>query len=182
MLLVKDVMYKKINVADVNSSVLKLAKIMAKSRRGYVIITKKNKPIGIVTDSDIIERVVSKNKQPSKVKAKDIMSSPIITASPDETIVEVSRKMRKNLIKRLPVVKKGKIVGIITQIEISTVTPEFLSIQEDRLRMKELGEEPRRIEERTSGICDRCGNYSEDLRYVNGMWLCPDCREELELE
>ena len=182
MLTVKDIMYKKVNIIELNSSVLKAAKIMAKTRRGYVIVTKKGKPVGILTDSDLIERIVAKNKQPSKVKIKDVMTTPVITTTPDESIVDVSRKMRKNMIKRIPVVKKGKIIGIVTQIEISSITPEFLSILEDRLKMKEFGEEPSRLEEHTAGICDRCGNYSEDLVYVNGQWLCESCRRELELE
>jgi len=182
MIKVKDLMQRKVHTVDVNASAYSIAKLMAKTRIGCAIVLKKGKPVGIVTDSDIIERVVAKNKQAKKIKAKDIMSSPLITVSPEDSIVDASRKLRKNVIKRLPVVKNGKLVGIITNTDISSVTPEFLNILEERMKMKESGEEPVRTEETTIGICEGCGNYSDDLKYVNGQWLCPTCREEAEEE
>ena len=179
MLKAKDIMSKKVNTINYRSNVVKASKIMAKTRRGYVIVLKNKKPIGILTDSDLIERVVSKNKNPSKIKVKDIMSSPLITITPNTDIVEISKKLRKNVIKRLPVLSKGKLVGIVSHVELAYVTPEFLNILEERLELKEAGEEPIRTEETTAGICESCGNYSENLKYVNGKWLCETCREEI---
>ena len=178
-LLIKDLMSKKVNVVEDNKTVYHAAKIMSKERRGYVVVVKKGKPVGILTDSDLLEKVVSKGKDPRKVKVKEVMSSPIITISPDKEIVDASRIMRKNLIKRIPVVKKGKLVGIITDSDIAKVSPEFINIVEERLRAKEEGLEPERKEGRISGFCEECLNYSDTLKYVNGRWICESC-EDLE--
>jgi len=170
-------MSKKVNTIEENKTVFHAAKQMAKERRGYVVVVKKGKPIGILTDSDILEKVISKGKDPKKVKVKDVMATPLITISPDEELVEASRVMRKNVIKRIPVVKNGKLVGIITDNDIAKVSPEFINIIEERLRAKEEGLEPKRIEGRISGICEECGNYSDMLYYVNGKWLCENCKD-----
>jgi len=176
-LLVKDLMSKKVNTIEDNKTVYHAAKKMAKERRGYVIVVKKGRPVGILTDSDVLEKVISKGKDPKRVKVREVMSSPIITISPDEEIVEASRLMRKNLIKRIPVVKNGKLVGIITDGDIARVSPEFISIIEERLKAKEEGFEPERREGRISGFCEECGNYSDALFYVNGKWVCEGCKD-----
>jgi len=176
-LLVKDLMSRKVNTIEENKTVFHAAKQMAKERRGYVVVLKNGKPVGILTDSDILEKVISKGKDPKKIKVKEVMSSPLITISPDEELVEVSRIMRKNVIKRVPVVKNGKLVGIITDNDIAKISPEFINIIEERLKAKEEGFEPERIEGRISGICEECGNYSEVLYYINGKWLCENCKD-----
>ncbi|MFH7880756.1 MAG: CBS domain-containing protein [Candidatus Aenigmatarchaeota archaeon] len=177
-LFVKDLMSKKVNIVSGNSSIVKAAKIMAKSRRGYVVVVKNDKPVGILTDSDVIEKVVAKNKDPSKIKVKDIMSSPVIVIHPNSRIDEASILMRKNLIKRLPVVnpKNGKLIGILTETDIAKSTPEFINILEERAIAKEEGYEPERISGIASGICEECGNYSEILYYINGEWICESCK------
>lgn len=178
-LLVKDLMSRKVNVVSENATITKAAKIMAKTRRGYVVIVKKDKPVGILTDSDIIEKVVSKNKNPDKIKVKDIMSSPVIVTYPDTKINDASVLMRKNLIKRLPVVnpKNGKLIGILTETDIARSTPEFVTILEERVSAKDEGYEPERTTGLASGICEECGNYSEILYNVNGKWVCESCKE-----
>jgi len=176
-LLVKDLMSRKVNTIEENKTVFHAAKQMAKERRGYVVVLKNGKPVGILTDSDILEKVISKGKDPKKIKVKEVMSSPLITISPDEELVEVSRIMRKNVIKRVPVVKNGKLVGIITDNDIAKISPEFINIIEERLKAKEEGFEPERIEGRISGICEECGNYSEVLYHINGKWLCENCKD-----
>jgi len=183
-LLVKDLMSKKVNVVNENSTILSAAKVMAKSRRGYVVVLKKGKPIGILTDSDIIEKVISKNKDPSKIKVKELMSTPVIIVHPDVEISEAARIMRKNLIKRLPVVshKDGKLIGILTETDIARSTPEYLNILEERVEAKGEGYEPERVSGIASGICEECGNYSDVLYYVNGKWLCESCKEAEEME
>ncbi|MCS7094030.1 MAG: CBS domain-containing protein [Candidatus Aenigmarchaeota archaeon] len=181
-LLVKDLMSKKVNVIGENSTVFSAAKLMAKTRRGYVVVVKKGKPVGILTDSDIIEKIVSKDKNSKNIKVKEVMSSPVIVTYPTTEISEASRIMRKNLIKRLPVIQPntGKLIGILTETDIAKSTPEFLTILEERVEAKKEGYEPERISGVASGICEECGNYSETLYYVNGEWLCSSCKEAEE--
>lgn len=176
--LVKDVMIKPVVTIDLNKTAKDAGVLLKKIRRGCLIVTKNKKPVGILTDSDLIRKIVSQNIKPDKVKIKDIMSEPLVTVEPEDDILTAVRKMKKNNIHRLPVVKKGKIVGIISLTDIAHVSPEMLNLLEYRLKMKEMPFEIK--EEYTSGICDSCGNYFDRLKNVNDQWLCESCRDELE--
>jgi signal-transduction protein with cAMP-binding, CBS, and nucleotidyltransferase domain len=173
-------MNKKIITLDFNKSVKDAAEMMNKTRQYEVIVTKNNKPIGIITDSDIIKKAVAKNLKPSSVKIKKFMKSPLVTAHKNETILDVSRKMKRNNIKRLPVVEDGKPVGMITLSDIARTCPEMIDLLEWKLQSREAEIEPKITEKSTSGICDSCGIYSDDLRNANDQWVCEACREELE--
>jgi len=177
---VKDIMVKPVITIDQEKTVKQAGELMKKTRRGCLIVTKKGKPVGILSDSDIIKRVVAKNLLPSKVKVKKVMSSPLITIGPDEDILNAVRKIKKNNIHRLPVISEGKLVGLISLSDIARTSPEMLDLLEYRIKMKSF--EPEIREKSTSGICDSCDNYSDDLKNVNGQWLCESCREELEHE
>lgn len=180
-ILVKDVMSKPVKTIDLNKNVKSAAILMSKTNVGSLVVTKNNKPIGMLTDTDIIKRVVAKGKVVSKVKVKDVMSRPLIFIRPNDTYLEAARKLKKNNIKRLPVISdKGKLVGLVSMTDIAITAPEMLDLFEYRLKMRE--EEPEIREEITSGICDNCDSYSEDLRKVNDQWLCESCREDLSAE
>jgi len=180
--LVRDIMSKKVVVIDEKKSVRDAALLLKNQRKGSVIVLRKGKPIGIVTDSVIINKVVAQNKNPSKVKVKDIMASPLITCKPGDTLVDAARKLRRNKIKRLPVISEGSMVGIISVTDIAATSPEMLDLLENRIKMKETPTEyPLRImEKETSGICENCGIYADNLQLMDEQWLCENCREELE--
>ena len=86
-------MTKRIVTADGSVTVQKIAKKMVKFRVGSIIVTKKNKPVGIITETDINKRVVAPAKNPKKIKAKDIMSSPIVHVKPKDDISEVCKSV-----------------------------------------------------------------------------------------
>ena len=175
--LVKDIMVKPMSI-DLNKTVKSAGLLMKKTRVGSLIVTKNNKPIGIITDSDIIKKIVAQDKKPSAIKIKDIMSAPLVVIPPNKTMLDATRKMKNNNIKRIPVVSKGKLVGIVTLSDIAKTSPEMLDLLEYRLKMKEFPMEIK--EEFTSGICDSCGSYSEHLENVEGKWFCESCKDELE--
>lgn len=178
--LVKDIMSKPAVIIEENKSARVAGEIMKKKRKGALVVVKKGKPVGIVTDSDLIRKIVAKNLKPSEVKVREIMSRPLVVISPDDNIVEASRKMKRSNIKRLPVVENGKVIGLLSLTDIARTSPEMLDLLEYRIRMRE---EPFEIKETfTSGICDNCGNYSEHLTEVNDRWLCEACKDELESE
>ncbi|MEM5879448.1 MAG: CBS domain-containing protein [Candidatus Aenigmatarchaeota archaeon] len=177
---VKDIMIKPVITIDQEKTVKQAGEMMKKTRRGCLIVTKKGKPVGILSDSDVIKRVVAKNLLPSKVKIKKVMSSPLIVIGPNDDILTAVRKMKKSNIHRLPVVSEGKLVGLISLSDIAKTSPEMLDLLEYRMKMKSF--EPEIKEKFTSGVCDSCDNYSDDLKNVNDQWLCERCREELEYE
>ena len=176
-ILVKDVMVKPLTI-DESKTVKHAGELMRKTRRDAVIVVKNKKPVGIVTDSDLIKKIIAKNQKASSVLIKSIMSKPLVVARPDETVLDATRKMKKSNIKRLPVIDKNKLVGIVSLSDIARSSPEMIDLLEYKIKMKEMPTEIR--ESITSGICDSCENYSDDLKNVNGKWLCEACREEEE--
>lgn len=172
---VKDIMSKPVITIDADKTVKEAGELMKKVRKGLLVVTKGDKPAGIVTDSDIIKRVVAKDIKPSNVKINDLMSSPLITVGPDDDMLDAVRKMKKSNIHRLPVVKNGRVVGIVSLTDIARTSPEMLYLLEYRLKMKARPFEIK--EEFTSGVCDSCGGYFDDLKKIDDKWLCESCRE-----
>jgi signal-transduction protein with cAMP-binding, CBS, and nucleotidyltransferase domain len=128
-------------------------------------------------------RVLAKNLKPDTVKAKEIMTSPLVTIEPEATISEAARRMSRLNIRRLGVLYKGNLVGVVSSKDILGVMPELIEIIQERTRIEGAAEaeETTEAEEISlSGYCDRCGVYSENLKDVNGQNLCEDCRIELE--
>jgi signal-transduction protein with cAMP-binding, CBS, and nucleotidyltransferase domain len=184
-MLVKDVMSSPVVTIGENAPANKVAELMQKHDLGCIIVTGKDtKPLGIITERDLVERVLAKNVKPDEVKAKDVMTSPLMTIEPDATIAESARRMSRLNIRRLGVVYKGQLTGLLSSKDVLAVMPELLeTIQENALiegenRAEEATEESTPL----AGNCDRCGVWSEDLKEVNGELLCEDCRVELEEE
>lgn len=184
-MLVKDVMSSPVITIGENAPANKAAELMDKHGLGCIIVTSKDaKPIGIITERDLVGRVLAKNVKPDAIKAKDVMTSPLMTIEPDETISEAARRMSRLNIRRLGVIYKGQLIGLVSSKDILSVVPELLeTIQENALiegenRAEEATEESTPL----AGYCDHCGGWSEDLKEVDGEFLCEDCRAELESE
>jgi len=175
-ILVKTIMAKPVITIDVNKSVREAALSMSEKRVGAIVVVKKDKPVGILTDADIIKKVVARSKDPKKTNIKDIMASPLIFITPDENILNAEEKMRKHRVKRLPVIRNGKIIGIVSNTDIARASPLMIDVLNFRLKMKKFT--PQISEATTSGTCEICGNYSGNLIFVNDQWLCEECREE----
>jgi len=183
-MLVKDVMSSPVLTTGEDAPSNKVARLMDENKVGAVVVTnKEGKPLGIITEKDLVIRVLSKNLTPDAVKAKDIMTSPLVTIEPEATISEAARKMSSIDIRRLGVLYKGNLVGLISSKDILSVMPELIEIIQERNRIEGAGrsEEAEEAEEAPlSGYSDRCGVYSDNLKDVNGQNLCEDCRAELE--
>jgi CBS domain-containing protein len=182
-MVVKDIMSSPVVTLDEDSTSNKVATLMDENDLGCVIVTNKaGKPIGIITERDLVIRVLAKNLVPDAVKAKEIMTSPLVTIQPDATISEAARRMSRLDIRRLGVVYKGNLVGLISSKDILGVMPELIELIQERTRIEdaEKAEETEEEENPLSGYCDRCGVFSENLKDVDGQNLCEDCRIELE--
>jgi len=88
---------------------------MISNNIGAVIIISGGNPVGIITERDIIEKIVRAGKDPSKARAEEIMSSPLILIEADKTIKDALILMREKKIRRLGVTRKGRLVGIVTE-------------------------------------------------------------------
>jgi CBS domain-containing protein len=109
---VKNLMTKKVLTIDSQKTVFEAAQLMSRKEVGDVIIVDAEMPIGIMTERDIVRRVVAKER-PVTIKVSDVMTTPLITISPDASLKEAARTMVNHRIRRLPVLKDHKLVGIL---------------------------------------------------------------------
>jgi len=116
---VSEVMVKKVIKARQEASIYRISRSMADNNISCVVITTDHHVIGLITERDITRKMVSRNRDPTKVKARDIMSHPVVTVPPDTDIVVAARLMKEHHFRRFPVVKDGSLVGIITQTDVS---------------------------------------------------------------
>lgn len=182
-MLVKDAMSSPVVTTTEDTPTNIIAKLMDENNLGSVIVTNKDgKPLGIITERDLVVRVLTKNLQPVAVKAKDIMTAPLATIEPEATISDAARRMSRLDIRRLGVIYKGDLVGVISSKDILGVMPELIEIIREKSRIENANASDEIEGTPLSGYCDRCGGYSEDLKDKNGQYLCEDCRVEVENE
>lgn len=168
---VREAMRTEVLTVTKGVNVARAAKLMASKDVGSIVVVDGEKPVGILTEKDLLMKVVSEDLKPSKVRVGKIMSAPLITIDPDVDIVEAAKMMASHKIRRIPVVKNGKLVGIVTSSDITAISPA----------LSELMAHPERIpEERVDqSVCENCGEVTTDLYEVNGMWVCENCRDSM---
>jgi len=169
---VSDIMTKAVITANEKDSILKTAQKMRDANIGGVVITEKGRVIGILTEGDIIKDVVAKGLDSKKVLVKSIMKHPVRVIPPETDVEEAVRIMRDLNIERLPVISKGKLVGLVTERDITLIEPALLEIIREKEEVPAIAKKAS-----LSGYCEECGNYSENLKLVNGKYLCEECRE-----
>ena len=176
-LTVRDLMARNIITVQAEDSIIKAASVMDENGVSSVVVKEGNEFSGMITERNIISRVVSKGLDPQRIKVGEVMSTPLITISPDATVEEAAGKMRDNKIRRLLVEENHQKVGIITESDIVRVDPELRFLIREKSKLEAQFPSPTESQEVTfSGFCQDCENYSDDLRNINGRWLCEDCR------
>jgi len=115
---VKDFMSTNLVVSKPDATILEISNLMNEKKVGTVLIVKDNSILGIVSERDIINRVVSKNLEISKTLASDVMTSNLVFGNPELTDVEVAKIFSDENIKKLPIKNEDNLVGIVTQTDI----------------------------------------------------------------
>ncbi len=175
---VRDIMTRPVITAEAELNIFSAAKRMATANVGSLIVVSKKKPIGILTERDLVRKIVAQAADPKSVKVSEIMSTPIVTISPDASLREAAGLMLKSGLKRLPVISDGKLVGIITDTDLVSGSSVGLSdILSDLIEMHRESVHFQEAREMESGICEVCGQLSDSLKSVNGELLCWSCRE-----
>ena len=123
---VSEIMHAATRVAS-NATISEAARIMDQKLIGSILIEGNNKIIGIVTERDILRKVVAKGKNVETTMVKDVMSYPLITIDANEDALEASRIMDEKRIRRLVVTENGKVVGKVTANSISRNLKYLLS-------------------------------------------------------
>ncbi len=107
------------------------------------------------------------------------MTRPVVTVSPETDLYDASITMTKRKIRRLPVEKDGRLVGMVTQRDVMRAHPAVMDIFLENMKIREPRMGPIPLEEPTiSGVCESCGNYSDTLVDSKGMMVCRECYVE----
>ena len=125
---VDDVMIKEVITIDENSTVKEAAEVMNRFEIGCLITVKKGKAMGIITERDLLKRVVAEAKNAEKTKVKDIMTSPLVVAEPAMDLEEAVKLMFQMKIKKLPVVDGKRLVGLVSLTDIARFQPQMIKI------------------------------------------------------
>lgn len=123
-----DVMVKEVITIDAEATVKEAAEVMSKLEISSVIATKNGKFIGIVTERDLLKRIVAEGKSAKKTQVKDIMSSPLTVIKPDTELDAAARLMFAKKIKKLPIVDHDKIVGLLSLTDVARCQPHMMRV------------------------------------------------------
>jgi len=175
-LIVREAMSSPVITVWENDSVADAAGVMKEHRIGAIIVHGgDSQPVGIVTMRDLVYRVIAEGRSPSEIKVKEVMSSPLMTVEPEASLEEAMEMMNRNNVRRLGVVYRGSLEGVISDKDIIRIMPTVIEIVRERSKIQsgDQSSGPSVV-----GYCDRCEMYTSNLRSVDGEFLCEDCRAE----
>jgi CBS domain-containing protein len=178
---VGDVMTRNFIHVTPKSSLHECAKKIVRNGLNTLPVINSNKLVGLITSRDILWAITKKpNINLKKIMAMEIAKRKVAVIKPSLEISQAIQKMRTYNFRTLPVLSKGKIIGIVNLRDILKIEPELYpeigelyQIKEEERKLKQTNEEwP------LEGFCDNCGAFNELLKVYDQL-LCPDCREEL---
>ncbi len=174
--LVREVMNSPVLAGSPDETTNQLAMKMTERKAGSVVITKDGKPMGIVTQTDMVQKVLATNKKPSDIRATDVASFPLLTIEAEKDVTEAARQMRKLKVKRLGVVHNEELIGIISITDLVAIVPDLIDIVSEKARM--LRGEVLRGKGPLTGYCDECSQWSDYLLDFDDKFICERCRGE----
>ncbi len=168
---VRDTMTTKPVVVGPETTVENAVKLMLKGNVGSLVIQENNILRGIVTEKDLVGKVILKNLNPKKTKVSSIMTTILVTIDPSADILDSVKLMTKHNIRRLPVVdKNNKLLGLVTINDILRIQPQLFELVLDRSRL--FASRRNYVDSK----CSRCGVYSL-VKMVDGGFLCKECEQ-----
>lgn len=170
---VMEVMSKDPVTVTENETVSAAAALMKERDVSALIVVEGRRVTGILTDYDIVHKVVARNMHPSELKVKEIMTAPVVSIHPHTEVENAARKMSKEGIRRLVVADNSDLQGIVTENDILKIWPGLIEITRELQRVGLTDE----VLEKESGYCESCKVFSGSLIVLDGQLLCPECRE-----
>ncbi|UCG45663.1 MAG: CBS domain-containing protein [Candidatus Bathyarchaeota archaeon] len=125
-LAVQDIMVDRVITIGTDVTVKKAAKLMNEHEIGCLVVVEKGKPVGIVTERDLLKRVLAKSGKDKQRKVSQIMTKPLLSVSPSMEIEEAAKFMFDRKIKKLPIIKEGKLLGLLTLTDILRIQPQLI--------------------------------------------------------
>ncbi len=126
---VRDIMQKNVITIQENKSALDAAKLISEKDISFLVIVKDDKPIGVITERDFVRKIAAQDKQASLIPLSDIMSYKFRWVEPSTEIEDAVQKMLNHNIRRLIVLEDEKLVGVITQTDLTDFLRSKLLIE-----------------------------------------------------
>jgi CBS domain-containing protein len=134
-ILVKDIMTKNVHVVRNDTSMAEVVATMAKYDLSYIMVEQSGKPTGIITEHDILVRLVTQGLAPSAVIARMVYTNPIFTIDENATVEEAVNLMKHWGVKHLPVTgSKEELVGVLTSDDVMFAVPSMIGMMEEFCR------------------------------------------------
>lgn len=156
----------------VDASAEEAAKVMRDREIGSLVVLEDGRPTGIVTERDVVTKVAASNRTARDTTVREIMTSPLVAVHPHQEVAEAARVMASRKIRRLPVIKDGKLIGMITENDIIRIWPQLIEVTREWDRAGLESQFAKGIE----GHCEACGVYSTNLVWDRNLLVCPECR------
>lgn len=125
---VEDVMVEKVVTVRAEATAREAIELMNKQDIGSLIVEENEKPVGIVTERDLLRRVLAVSRAPEKIRVQEIMSTPPVVAECDMEIEEAAKLMVNMKVKKLPVVENGRLVGLVTLTDLVRTQPHMIRV------------------------------------------------------
>lgn len=172
---VADAMTVKPILVGPETTIEEAAKKMQIQKVGSLLVAEGSDLLGIITEKDLVDKVLAKSIDPKKAKTKDVMTKLVHTVGPNDDLICAIRKMAKSNVKRLPVIDKGKLVGFLTSKDVLAIQPDLFDILTERFHIRESERKPHIAA--GEGQCDKCGNITLVKKRGNEC-LCYECLNE----
>lgn len=134
MLTVEEAMTRNVKVVREDTSMQEVIATMIKFDISSVVVVQKERPVGLITHKDILTKVLQPELVPSTLRARSVMSTNLVTIGEDTSLEEAAKLMVRKMVKKLLVVREGKLVGIITSMDLAREEPKLTKLFEDLLK------------------------------------------------
>lgn len=166
----RDIMTSPPVTAPTEITALDAARLMKERNIGSLLLTDAGRPVGILTERDLVRKVVAEGADAAGVQVRELMSTPVLTIPPSMDVLEAAKTMARHSVRRLPVVQAGRLMGIVTERDILEVSPDLVEVT--RALGAPVGAEP-------DGMflvpCSDCAALTDGHRASDGMVFCEEC-------
>ncbi len=156
----------------------KCAQIMEKRHVGAVLVGDKDNIEGLITEQDIVRKVIGKGINPLEKSVVDFMENKLFKIKPEKDIFDALILMKDKNIIHLPVFDGKKFRGLLTLKDVLKIQPQLFDVMVEKFELREEERKPIFKPKEKEGICQICGNYSEELFKVEETLMCKKCKEE----
>ncbi|MFC4543577.1 cyclic nucleotide-binding/CBS domain-containing protein [Halosolutus amylolyticus] len=193
---VKDVLTTEYVGVSESDSVLGAVRLMREERASCVLVVRGTDPVGIMTEWDVLG-LVADEREPGDTTIGEVMTTPVITVTPDRSLSDVATMMSRQDVRNIVVEEDDDLLGVVTQRDVIAAAGSFqgtvapgrstgATLDRDRpiddtasLAVESADEEvlPNGGDEySTQGVCEACGSLADSLWDANGQLVCSDCR------